>query len=165
MCCTPEQKAEQRRKWRESAQNWTPAYRANLRAAWRKQWFECLFEFASPALQRRSWVDGTGSWVSSFPECVTEYFDGLALDDESSYADRRDAGMISDAELQIVRRFHEIASSYEPPSRDDRVVLQDPKWAAVVREAKSAISQLRTQLSDPDELRQLADLEAEWGPV
>ena len=165
MSDTPEREGEVRRQRRENALNWSPDFRAELRRSWRTNWLRALFEFASPSLQRLAWIEGDRGWASSFDECYCRYFNDLALDEEHAYVDRRDEGLLSDAEIRLVARFHATADSYATPSGDQLVILADPKWSVVVNEARAALRAVRDQLSDPSELAQLASLEAKWGSL
>ena len=59
-----------------------------LKQRWRLYWIHCIFEFSTIKLQKMSWVEGPEAiwpndevWESSFGECMSAYFDTLALDD------------------------------------------------------------------------------------
>ena len=58
-----------------------------LKQRWRLYWIHCIFEFSNSRLQEMSWIQGTEAswpdeaWESSFEDCLSAYFDNLALDD------------------------------------------------------------------------------------
>jgi hypothetical protein len=135
----------------------------------RRMWLSCLYEFAQPALQVKSWIEGTARWpdgqiyVSGFDECFCTYFDDLLTGRDLAKA--VEEGLLSPLEAEVMKRFHDQADTYKEPAGGDAEVLRDPKWHKVVATAAEAWCDLqRLNLSDA-ERSLMQTLEAQWGRI
>lgn len=129
------------------------------RRNWRVNWLGSIQEFADGDGQRRMWLDPTNTNPHfSFVECMSCYFDGLALSD-GGYSWARIQGLVSDPESAAVQSFHALAEAYRSPSSDydHRAILDDPSWAEVVAAAKQSQIALLQLLDDPHERRVLTE--------
>ena len=131
-----------------------PAYLAEIRPTWRRNWLESITEFADYDLQRRSWFGGPdfNSPYWSFTEWMCRYFDDYAL--SFGYAKFIGDGLVSQDEANAVREFHAAADAYKAPGGDDynhSAILSDPAWLHVVSLADTARLRLLTIIKDPSE--------------
>jgi hypothetical protein len=107
---------------------------------WRILWLDSLWQLGSLELQRATWLNsenGNPHW--SFVEFCESYFEQFDLRNGYAYAIRN--GIVSKAEAEAVREFHEALARYQAPGGDDFAhvaILEDPKWHAVVELAASA---------------------------
>jgi len=130
------------------------AYLAEIRPGWRRNWLQCIAEFADYDLQRRSWFGGPNydSPYWSFDEWMCRYFDDYSL--SSGYSWTLEDGLLTQEEVDVVAQFHAAADAYTAPagvSTDHSAILSDPGWLTVVQLADAARLQLLTILSDPSE--------------
>ena len=131
-----------------------PAYLAEIRPRWRRNWLESISEFADQDLQRRSWFGGPdfNSPYWSFVEWMCRYFDDYSL--SSGYAGFVEDGLVSQEEADAVRDFHNAADAYKAPNGDDynhSAILSDPAWLNVVSLADTARLRLLTIIREPSE--------------
>jgi len=138
-----------------------------LKRRWRLYWIHCLFEFSNIKLQQMSWVEGEKAnwgesdvWYSSFDECISSYFDNLALDD--NYVKALAAGNVSDEEAQHASAFTTLAYSYLEPSDDPKEILADPEWIVVVNLAKTFWDYLKGSVTSQREIDLMQKLEKEF---
>jgi hypothetical protein len=140
-----------------------------LRKTWRHNWLHSIFEYANPALQRKSWIEGPRAdwpegrmWQSSPVECMCSYFDDLDL--KSGYADLVRDGWVSVEEARLAAAFHRLADGY-PLAGRGRNILNDPEWAKVVRHANVLWHSLNAIMHAPEDAATINDLENTYGPV
>jgi len=119
---------------------------------WREKWLNCINEFTSLDLQKKSWLDRTQSnphW--SFVEFMCSYFDDLAIDDNYKY--QLDKGWISKPEFEIIKDWHEELDKYDSPSNDDydgEAILNDAKWLEIVQNGVDARNELAKKLNEKE---------------
>ena len=96
-----------------------PAYLAEIRPGWRRNWLESIAEFADHDLQRRSWFGGPeySSPYWSFVEWMCRYFDDYSL--SSGYSQFIEEGLVSPEEAEAVSSFHAAADAYKAPDGND----------------------------------------------
>ena len=128
---------------------------AETKALWRKNWLQCIAEFADLPLQRRSWFAGPGfeSPYWSFVEFNCRYFDDYSL--SYGYDEFVKDGYLTQIEADSVAAFHSAADQYKSPGGDDydhAAILSDPQWHHVVDLAGQAKAALLAVLQDPAEL-------------
>jgi hypothetical protein len=131
-----------------------PAYLAEIRPTWRRNWLESVAEFADHDLQRRSWCGGPeyNSPYWSFVEWMCRYFDDYSL--SSGYPEFIEDGLVSQEEADAVREFHAAADVYKAPDGDDynhSAILSDPSWLQVVSLADAARLRLLAIIKEPSE--------------
>lgn len=131
-----------------------PAYLAEIRPSWRRNWLESLAEFANYELQRRSWFGGPeyNSPYWSFVEWMCRYFDDYSL--SSGYRQFVEDGLVSPEEAEAVSVFHAAADAYKAPDGNDHnhsAILSDPAWLHVVSLADAARVQLLAIIKEPSE--------------
>lgn len=138
-----------------------------LKQRWRLYWIHCIFEFSNTKLQKMSWIEGAKAnwpneegWPSSFDECMSAYFDTLALDD--AYIKAIQAGNVSQDEANMAHSFHMQALLYDEPSEDPESILEDPEWMEVVESAKSFWDYLKTTVTEQREIDLIKKLEKEF---
>ena len=138
-----------------------------LKQRWRLYWIHCIFEFSNIKLQEMSWIQGTEAswpdgevWASSFEECLSAYFDNLALDD--AYAKAIECGNVSKEEADKANAFHMLAYLYIEPSEDPMDILKDPEWIEVVESAKVFWDYLKVSLSSQKEIDLMQKLEKDF---
>ncbi|HPF92135.1 MAG TPA: hypothetical protein PLL57_15850 [Flavobacteriales bacterium] len=116
-------------------------------------WLGTLAELTNIDLQRRSWLDTEGQnphW--SFCEFMNCYFGCFGI--EGTYHRFIQDGVVSTAEYEIVKDWHQALSSYKAPKDDDynhQAILNDPAWLALVAEGEAARRRLEELLTN-DEL-------------
>ena len=140
-----------------------PESSADRRSRWRQHWIESVFEFASSTVQEKAWLRGEGPWVTSYVECMCGYFDDLL--GQRDYACALEQDLISEREFELIKEFHDLATSYRPPNdvEAEKVVVADPAWQTVVRSAQVAWHKLKAELSPGEELDFVTSLEQQWG--
>ena len=131
-----------------------PAYLAEIRPTWRRNWLESIAEFANFDLQKKSWLGGPeyNSPYWSYGEWVCRYFDDYSL--SSGYEGFITDGLVSRDEADAVQEFHVAADSYKPPGGDSnnhQAILADPAWHHVVALATSARLGLLTIVTAEEE--------------
>lgn len=138
-----------------------------LKQRWRLYWIHCIFEFSTVKLQKMSWVEGPEAiwpdgevWESSFGECMSAYFDTLALDDV--YAKALAAGNVSQEEANRANTFHMLALLYDEPSENPDEILNDPEWMEVVESAKEFWDYLKSTVTSQREIDLIKKLEQEF---
>ena len=138
-----------------------------LRRNWRRNWLSSIQELADDHTQRRLWLDrNVRNPHYSFVECLSCYFDGLAVFDDPAtsghaYAVAQAQGLVSADEAFTVEPLHAIFDAYEAPGNnqyDHQAILTDPKWEEVVAAAKFAQAALLPMLHDPEERRILTEV-------
>jgi hypothetical protein len=109
---------------------------ANLR----RQWFGSVYEIADIDYQRRTWLTPpTSSPHWSYVEFCCSYPDANQLQVA------RDRGHLSSKEFELLAALHEALISYRATDDyDNRAVLEDPGWHAVVAKAEQIRRQLLT---------------------
>ena len=139
-----------------------------LKQRWRLYWIHCIFEFSSAKLQDMSWVQGEQAswpedevWYSSFEECISAYFDNLALDDV--YVKALASGNVSEKEVEKATAFHTLAYSYLEPSEDPKEILEDEEWLHITRLAKDFWDYLKSTVTAQREIDLIQKLEKEFG--
>lgn len=135
-----------------------------LKQRWRLYWIHCIFEFSNTKLQRMSWVEGSEAnwpndeaWPSSFDECMSAYFDNLALDD--GYEKAVTQGNVSKQEADKAAAFNKLAYAYLEPSEDPEEILQDEAWLEVVALAKALWDYLKSSVRSQREMDLIKKLE------
>jgi hypothetical protein len=141
----------------------------------RHQWLEGLYQFASPGLQNL-WVTGHDEVMVTFVECMEVYFGSrLGLSNGCEHAISE--GWMSEIEAEIAEDFHKVARDYISPfdraglfrrtftQHRDSDVLADPQWEEVVRAAQQAWLRLKMVISDPVDVKQMAEDERRWGKI
>jgi hypothetical protein len=138
-----------------------------LKQRWRLYWIHCIFEFSNSKLQRMSWVEGAEAhwpndegWPSSFDECMTAYFDTLALDD--AYLKAIKAGNVSLEEAKKANTFHMLALLYDEPSENPNEILNDTEWIEVVQSAKEFWNYLKSTVTSQREIDLMKKLEKDY---
>ena len=131
-----------------------------LKQRWRLYWIHCIFEFSNSKLQRMSWVDGDEAWPSSFDECMSAYFDTLALDD--AYLKAIEAGNVSKDEASMAHAFHMLALLYDEPSENPDEILHDSEWIEVVESAKRFWEYLKVTVTSQREIALMKKLEKDY---
>ena len=138
-----------------------------LKQRWRLYWIHCVFEFSNIKLQRMSWIEGEDAnwpndegWPSSFEECISAYFDNLALDD--GYDKAVESGNISKEEAIKADAFTKLAYTYLEPSEDPAEILEDEEWLEVVSLAKEFWDYLKRSVSSNREIALIKKLEQEY---
>ena len=96
----------------------------------------------------------------TFTECMCQYFDDLNLSGGLQSAFHE--GWLSQDEVHIVTKFHDLADKYHPTINSDQDVLDDPKWKDIVREAQKVWIVLKTHLTDKAELELMKELEQQF---
>jgi hypothetical protein len=113
---------------------------ANLR----RQWFGSVYEIADMEYQRRTWLTPPNSsphW--SYVEFSCSYPDAGQL----QFAQAR--GHISAKEFELLASLNEALISHRATDDyDNRAILGDPGWHAVVAKAEQVRQQLLTLTSD-----------------
>ena len=128
-----------------------------LKQRWRLYWIHTIFEFSNIKWQKSSWIDLK---TSSFEECISAYFDILALDD--AYKKALQAGNVSDEEVQNAQEFHKLITFYIEPSDNAQEILNDKEWQNIVRAAKDFWHYLKESLTSTRERKLIDDLEKEF---
>lgn len=135
-----------------------------LKQRWRLYWIHCLFEFSNEKLQYMSWVEGADAnwplgedWPSSFDECISAYFDNLALDDGYEKAVKQ--GNVSQAEADKAEAFNKLAYAYLEPSEDPKEILEDEAWLEVVTLAQEFWNYLKQTVRSQREMDLIVKLE------
>ena len=144
-----------------------------LRKNWRLNWIVSLYEFANPKLQYMSWVEGPSAnwpkdsiWCSSPVECFCGYFDDLALSDrDGGYAEMKKEGLVNEEEASLLANFHSLASKYNGQVDKPIMVLDDPNWKNITREASLAWTQLKKVIEEPAEKEKMQELENTYGKI
>ncbi len=116
---------------------------ANLR----RQWFGSVYEIADMEYQRRTWLTPPNSsphW--SYVEFCCSYPDANQLQSA------RDHGYLSAKEFELLTALDEALISHRATDDyDNRAILEDPAWHAVVATAQHIRKQLLTLTVDPIE--------------
>lgn len=135
-----------------------------LKQRWRLYWIHCIFEFSNINLQKISWLENSETiwpedevWDSSFEECISAYFDNLALDD--AYVKAIKEGNVSQEEADKANKFHMLAYLYIEPSEDPMDILEDEEWIEIVRSAKVFWDYLKENVSSQREIDLMSKLE------
>jgi hypothetical protein len=138
-----------------------------LKQRWRLYWIHCIFEFSNIKLQRMSWVEGSYAhwpdeegWPSSFDECMSAYFDNLALDD--GYEKAVALGNVSNEEATHAEHFNTLAYSYIEPSEDPEEILAEQEWQDIVSVAKEFWDYLKVTVSSQREIDLIKSLETKY---
>lgn len=138
-----------------------------LKQRWRLYWLHCIFEFSNIKLQKMSWIQGAQAnwpdgevWSSSFDECMSAYFDTLALDD--AYEKAIQWGNVSKLEAQKASVFHKRAALYIEPSEDPEEILKDEEWIEVVASAKDFWDDLKLEITSQREIDLIQKLEKDF---
>jgi len=138
-----------------------------LKQRWRLYWIHCIFEFSNVMLQEMSWVQGSEAgwpdgevWSSSYEECISAYFDTLALDD--AYEKALEQGNVSKEEAEKAKTFHQLAAFYMEPSEDPEEILQDEEWMEVVESAKEFWDYLKVNVTSQREIDLITKLEKDF---
>lgn len=131
-----------------------------LKQRWRLYWIHCIFEFSNTILQRKAWIEGYEDWSSSFEECMSAYFDVLALDD--AYAKAIKAGNVTQEEADAANAFHIQALLYDEPDENPQMILDDPQWMEVVESAKKFWDYLKLSVTSQREIDLMKKLEKDF---
>ncbi|PHR58434.1 MAG: hypothetical protein COA44_03040 [Arcobacter sp.] len=137
-----------------------------LKQRWRLYWIHCIFEFSNSRLQEMSWIQGTEAswpdeaWESSFEDCLSAYFDNLALDD--AYVKAIENANVSQIEADKARAFHILAYAYIEPSEDPKEILEDPEWIEIVVLAKVFWDYLKVSVTSQREIDLMTKLEKDF---
>ena len=138
-----------------------------LKQRWRLYWIHCIFEFSNVMLQEMAWVQGAEAnwpdgevWSSSYEECISAYFDTLALDD--AYKKAVELGNVSKQEADKAETFHKLAAFYIEPSEDPEDILQDKEWMEVVASAKDFWDYLKATVTSQREIDLMKKLEKDF---
>jgi hypothetical protein len=113
-------------------------------AEWRLLWLKSIEVLGSLELQRATWlnpINANPHW--SFVEFCECYFEQFGLRDGYTYA--LENGIVSEAEADAVREFHQALDRYQAPKGNDydhAAILQDPKWRAVTELAARAANEV-----------------------
>ena len=136
-----------------------------LKQRWRLYWIHCVFEFSNIKLQQMSWVEGNDAnwptaegWPSSFDECMSAYFDNLALD--NGYAKAVEDGNVSLVEANKAKAFSKLAYTYLEPSEDPVEILEDEEWKEIVVLAKEFWDYLKATVTSQREIDLIKQLES-----
>ncbi len=123
------------------------------RETWRKNWLESFAQLTSIELQRVSWLDSQNEspqWT--FIEFMLSYEDCLYQEELAHYMK---VGFISKDEFDAIEAWHDSLLEYESPigtDRDHGIVLQDPKWLALVEKGSAARGRLTVLLNDDERI-------------
>lgn len=135
-----------------------------LKQRWRLFWLQTIFEFSNTKLQKMAWIQGTDAhwpdgevWDSSFEECVSAYFETLALDD--AYEKAVQWGNVSQEEADRAKHFHLLAVFYDAPDNDPQNILDDEEWLEVVEAAREFWDYLKTTVTSQREINLIQKLE------
>ena len=138
-----------------------------LKQRWRLYWIHCIFEFSNTRLQKMSWIQGSEAnwpdgevWSSSFDECISAYFDNLALDD--AYEKALKYGNVSIKEADKAKLFHKLATFYMEPSQNPLDILNDEEWLEVVESAKVFWEYLKESVTAQREIDLIQKLEKDF---
>ena len=138
-----------------------------LKQRWRLYWIHCIFEFSNIKLQEMAWFNADDTlwpnnevWESSFEECLSAYFDTLALYD--GYAKAIQAGNVTEEEASEAKSFHTLAFLYDEPDEGLDMILEDPQWIEVVESAKEFWNYLKTNVTAQREIELINKLEKEF---
>lgn len=99
-------------------------------------------------------------WDSSFEECMSAYFDTLALDD--LYVKALAAGNVLEEEVNRAKTFHMLALLYDEPSENPDEILNDPEWIEVVKSAKEFWNYLKATVTSQREIDLMKKLEKDF---
>lgn len=134
------------------------------RPGWLSNWVESLYEFASPAFQRRLWgVEGAiPNCIGSHTELMCGYFDDCNLTEGYEWAIGE--GLLSPAEARAADRLHRAADAYDTEYDRDAEYLSDPAWQDVCSLAADAWRRLDGVAGD-DVLAEMRRCEETWGGV
>ena len=121
----------------------TPEEWTNLR----RWWFGSVYEIADIEYQRRTWLNPpTNSPHWSYVEFCCSYPDA----DQLQFA--RDRGHLSAKEFELLAAINEKLISYRARDQyDNRAILEDRDWHALVAKAEQIRQQLLTLTVDPIE--------------
>ncbi len=128
-----------------------------LKQRWRLYWINTIFEFANINWQEISWVQ---SQTSSFDECMSAYFDILALDD--AYEKAVKYANVSQEEADHAKKFHKLAVFYMEPDEDVQEILKDEEWLKVVDAAKKFWEYLKENVTSQREIDLMNNLEKKF---
>jgi len=138
-----------------------------LKQRWRLYWIHCIFEFSSIKLQKMSWIEGLEAswpegevWESSFEECISAYFDNLALYD--NYEKALKAGNVSQEEASHASTFNQLAYLYDKPSIIVEDIFEDEEWAEVVEYAKKLWDYLKKSVDSQREIDLMEKLQKDF---
>jgi len=110
----------------------------------RSQWFGSVYEIADIDYQRRTWLSPPNSsphW--SYIEFCCSYPDA----DQLQFA--RDCGHLSSKEFELLSALGEAILSHKAKDDyDNRAILEDPSWLAVVAKAEVTRQQLLAVTAD-----------------
>jgi hypothetical protein len=115
-----------------------------MKEAWREKWLGSINELTSLDLQGRSWRNGANTNPRrSFVEFMRSYFDDLSLGNNYKYA--LENGLVTNAEFEIIRAWHEALDAYHPPNNHegDEAILKDIKWIDIVVKGYAARQELK----------------------
>lgn len=132
-----------------------------IRSIWRRGWLWSLDAFTSLKNQEELWLAKRPGEMQTFEECMCCYFDDTFHGE--SLEDKCRQGFLDNSEVEACRNFHILASAYEPSKvwGDDRMILADPKWHAVVASAQEAWEQLRAIIKLQEEVAIMTDCDKE----
>jgi hypothetical protein len=122
------------------------------RESWRRQWLNCINELTSLELQNKSWLDEHSSPRWGFVEFMCGYFDDLLINDQE-YQTFIDEDWLTKEEFSTIRHWHDSLAQYEPPNNneyDERAILADPHWIAIVNIGQLAKYALAQMLTPPE---------------
>jgi hypothetical protein len=131
-------------------------YNKELRKVWRPNWLSSINELTSLELQRKSWFDKNAPsphW--EFGEFMCSYFDDLAID--NNYADPIQRGLISQNELDIIKRWHIQLNEYDSTKNNDDVI-NDPEWLKIIDLGVSMKMELAETLNNQEKTILLEDI-------
>jgi len=138
-----------------------------LKQRWRLYWINCIFEFSNLRLQKMSWIEGSEGkwsdaeiWQSSYDECISAYFDNLALDD--AYEKALKWGNVSTEEVNEAKEFHQLAAFYMEPNENPQDILNDEEWIEVVASAKGFWEYLKKSVTSQREIDLIKKLEEDY---
>ncbi len=126
-----------------------------LKQRWRLYWIHTVFEFSSLKLQEESWLNIQEP--SSFEECISAYFDILALDD--AYEKAIEYGNVSQKEANRAKNFHQLLVFYDEPDESAEAILKDPEWHKVVEAAQEFWDFLKNSVHSQREIDLITKLE------
>src|SRR5262249_4963104 len=110
----------------------------------RRQWFGSVYEIADIDYQRRTWLtppDSSPHW--SYVEFCCSY------PDPDQLRELLDRGHLGPKEFELLTELHEaIASHKAMDDHDNRAILEDPSWHAVVAKAEQIRQQLLAMTED-----------------
>ncbi|UCN01504.1 hypothetical protein LCX93_06185 [Sulfurimonas sp. SWIR-19] len=138
-----------------------------LKQRWRLYWITTIFEFSNLKLQEMAWVYPQTAkwpedevWSSSFDECISAYFEILALDDAYEKAVRH--ANVSKQEADHAKKFHQLAAFYMEPDANPQEILQDEEWLRVVSAAKEFWEYLKKNVTSQREKDLMNNLEKKF---